>query len=78
MLSRIDPHWFNASAPVWRVNGRMVRLWNLFKRRSTDGHWWGVGLLQIDSRSLLFVGRTQGYPEREVWDVSLLFVRVAP
>lgn len=52
----MDLCWFNWSAPVWRIGRTRVRLWNLFNRRSTQGHWWGVGLLQIGKRHLLFVG----------------------
>lgn len=47
-------NWFNISAPYWRG----FRLWNCFNRvTAKDGHWWGVGLLQIRNRHLLFVGR---------------------
>jgi len=73
----MDWHWFNASAPTWRVRGRVVRLWTLFKRRSNAGHWWGLGLVQIEGRHLLLVARTQGYPEREVWSIYLGFLRLA-
>lgn len=71
--------WFNVSAPMWRLpipgnERRTVRLWNAWRRLSNDGRWWGVGLLQIGRRHLLYVGRTQGYPEREVWDWSVLFL----
>jgi hypothetical protein len=75
----INPRWFNVSAPYWRVTlpGRDdrtgVRLWNLFRRVSTDGHWWGVGLLQVGQRHLFLIGRTSGYPESEVWTGGLLF-----
>jgi hypothetical protein len=68
--------WFNASAPMWRHGGRMVRLWTLFNRRSTEGHWWGLGLVQVGNRHLVLVSRTQGYPEREVWAVQLGFLRL--
>lgn len=47
--------WFNLSAPVWHLAGRRVRLWNLFNRNATDYHWWGVGLLQINGRHLLYL-----------------------
>ena len=52
----IDPNWFNVSAPAFRSPIGRVRLWNLFRRVSTDGTWWGFGLLQIGSRHLLYVG----------------------
>lgn len=60
--------WYNISAPLWRVFGTHICLWNLFNRRCADGsHYWGVGLLQIGHRhlfavmfsgvSILFIGR---------------------
>jgi hypothetical protein len=70
----VTMHWFNVSAPAFRVGRHRVRLWNLFRRRSTAGRWWGVGLLQIDNRHLLFLGRTQGNPRREVWALSVGFL----
>lgn len=49
--------WFNVGAPLIRVGGRTVRLWNLFNRHTNEGdHWWGVGLLQVNRRHLFFVG----------------------
>lgn len=69
-------HWFNASAPTISVKGRIVRPWTLFKRRSSAGRWWGLGLLQIGTRHLLLIARTQGYPEREVWSVQVGFLRL--
>lgn len=72
----MDMHWFNVSAKPQTIKGHTIRLWNFFKRRSTAGHWWGVGLLQIGTRSLFFVGRVQDYPEREVWSLDLFFCRV--
>lgn len=48
--------WFNASAPFLRLGRRRVRLWNLFHRRTDWERHWGVGLLQIGQRHLLFVG----------------------
>lgn len=57
--------WFNWGAPVWhpyrRKSGDLVyvKLWNLFRRCAADGdHWWGAGLLQIDTRHLAYVGHT--------------------
>jgi len=79
MLRIIDGMWCNVSAKPLHVRGRIVRLWNLYHRRSTEGHWWGVGILQIDRRHLFFVGRTQGYDDQtEVWAVSVLFLSVTP
>ena len=56
-----DLRWFNVSSPHWLLpvgwfSWRTVRLWNLFNRVSTQGHWWGFGLLQLGRRHLLFVG----------------------
>jgi hypothetical protein len=64
--------WFNWSSPMIGLgqSGRRayVRLWNLFNRCSADGHWWGLGILQIGNRhlfcvahsgvSILFIGKT--------------------
>lgn len=51
--------WFNLSAPRWtvRVLGHRVsvRLWNVFNRVSTEGHWWGVGVIQIGRRHLMYI-----------------------
>jgi hypothetical protein len=49
--------WFNISAPVIRIRGNHIRLWNLFNRHTSDGdHWWGIGILQVNRRHLVFVG----------------------
>ncbi len=50
--------WFNLSAPWCRPGGLWVRLWNVFNRRSTEGHYWGFGLLQIQQRHLLYLGHS--------------------
>ena len=69
--------WFNASAPYVNLpGGRRFRAWNLFRRVSQDGRWWGVGLGQVGGRHLALIARTSGYPEREVWDAGLLFVKL--
>lgn len=54
--------WFNVSAPMWIVGwfrGHQVtlRLWNLFNRVSSEGHSWGVGLLQVGRRHLFYIGK---------------------
>lgn len=36
-----------------------VRMWNLFNRRTTDGHFWGLGVAQIQSRHLFAVIKGQ-------------------
>ena len=54
--------WFNASAPMWLMPVKWrrwvssVRLWNLHNRRSSEGWWWGIGVLQIGRRHLLYLG----------------------
>jgi hypothetical protein len=48
----IDLKWFNVSAPKIKT----VRLWNLFNRVSDDGHYWGIGFLQIRTWHLLYIG----------------------
>jgi len=48
--------WFNLSTPRWRIGRTGVRLFQVFNRVSTDGHWWGIGLLQVGKRHLLFIG----------------------
>jgi hypothetical protein len=66
-----DLRWFNWSAPGIPIRrGKRgiigyVWLWNLFNRVSTDGHFWGVGVLQIQNRHLFFIG-DQG--------ISILFI----
>jgi len=75
-----DLRWFDASAPHWLIpaphrSGKFtLRLWNLWRRYSREGHWWGFGILQIGRRHLFYLGRTPGYPEREVWAWGLLFL----
>ncbi len=52
----MDLNWFNGSPP-WLSIGRLrIRLWNIHHRRAVEGHWWGVGLLQIGNRHLCYVG----------------------
>lgn len=57
----IFPDWFNASPRFVKVRGVNVRLWNLFNRNFVEGHWWGVGVLQIGSRHLFYVGHDRVY-----------------
>jgi hypothetical protein len=80
----VDWRWFNASSPFWytpagpysRYRRWGVRLWNVFNRVSTQGHYWGIGVLQVSipyvgwgNRHLFYVGRDD---ERIVW--SVLFI----
>ena len=49
--------WFNVSPGFFKIGkSRNIKLWNLHVRDSTDGFWWGVGILQYGNRHLLFVG----------------------
>jgi hypothetical protein len=66
--------WFNWSAPALVVGHHNQRvayiwLWNLFNRVSDQGHWWGVGLLQINNRHLFYIGDA---------GVSILFLKALP
>lgn len=69
MSERSNWRWFNWSPPFFRVGGRPVKLWNIFNRCSTEGHWWGVGVLQVGHRHLFFIG----------WcGVSIMFIGETP
>lgn len=59
--SSVDFNWFNVS--FGKVGS--FKLFNLFNRVSTDGHWWGFGVFQYRRRHLFFIG-TAG--------VSVLFI----
>ena len=55
--------WFNVSGPcfklAWRRRVNFLWLWNCFNRRTADGdHWWGVGVLQVGHRHLLYMGHS--------------------
>jgi hypothetical protein len=54
--------WFNFSSPYFSktIYGKylFIRLWNFFNRVSKDGHFWGIGLLQIGNRHLIYVGHS--------------------
>lgn len=54
----IDLSWFNWGSPWIRIKGLNMRLWNLFNRRSVDGHFWGVGLGQVGNRHLFYIGHS--------------------
>jgi hypothetical protein len=54
----LDLGWFNISYGPCRVGRFLFWPWVAFNRRSTDGHWWGVGLLQVNDRHLLYLGHT--------------------
>lgn len=53
--------WFNISTPVWHLNlgghKYLVKLFQVFNRHDATGdHYWGIGLLQVGSRHLLWLG----------------------
>lgn len=55
------PDWFNVGAPAlvvcWRGNLiAHVWLWDCFRRVSESDHAWGVGLLHVKRRSLIYIG----------------------
>jgi hypothetical protein len=56
-----SPRWFNISAPYVAVQWRRrhffsFKLFSTFNKVSTEGHFWGVGLLQINRRHLFWLG----------------------
>jgi hypothetical protein len=57
-LLATDLTWFNASSKVYNVS---IRLFSLFYRSPNSVDWheplWGVGVLQVGSRHLFYVGR---------------------
>ena len=53
-----DRHWFNLGSSFIKLGGENIKLWNFFNRLSTQDTWWGVGLLQIGTRHLLFAGHS--------------------
>jgi hypothetical protein len=54
-----DSTWFSLSGPIVMLytpwGSLFLRLWNAFNKVSTEGHYWGVGLLQIGHRHLFAV-----------------------
>jgi hypothetical protein len=54
----MNRHWFNISTPHLVVRGVFLKLFNCFNRRSTDGHFWGLGFLQVGHRHLFYVGHS--------------------
>lgn len=58
----MDLRWLNVSTPLWLVGrkGIPIRLFQAFNRVSTEGHWWGVGVLQCGNRHLLLVAGSHG------------------
>lgn len=54
-------HWFSLSAPaIWVHRGLsrpiLIWLWDCFHRETEDGRHWGIGLLNISGRHLVYVG----------------------
>jgi hypothetical protein len=67
--------WFNVSAPWLRFRDQRVRVrpWNLFHRDSTDGRFWGFGVLQVNRRHLFFWGSSGlwvAFREVRVWNLA--------
>lgn len=65
--------WFNAYPRFHRLRGVNWKPFNLFVRQGTGN--WGIGLLQVRGRHLLYVGRTDGVTKawvafRCVWAAS--------
>lgn len=56
----MDLKWFNASVQ-FRIGKTPIKPYNLFNRRSSDGHFWGIGLLQIGARHLAYIGYDRAY-----------------
>lgn len=56
--------WFNLGGPTFMIKRTshsrpiFVWFWNAFNRVTTEGHYWGFGILQIGNRHLFFVGNT--------------------
>lgn len=53
-------NWFNLAISA-RIFGRRILPWNAFNRRSAEGHFWGLGILQIGRRHLAYVGHDQAW-----------------
>jgi hypothetical protein len=54
--------WFNLSDPwvLGKYRKPSIRLWNCFNRHTRDGdHFWGIGVLQMGARHLLYMGFDQ-------------------
>jgi hypothetical protein len=60
--------WFNFGTDFLHTFGILWKPLNAFNRESVDGHWWGFGILQIQSRHLFYVG------DGGIW---LFFVQLA-
>ena len=58
-----DLLWFNAGTRFYRFRGKNWKPYNLFIRCGLGN--WGVGLLQVGRRHLLYVGRSDG--QVKVW-----------
>lgn len=70
--------WFHFSSPWFSVGKFLVRPWNFFNRYKlemavTQHEWYcGIGLLQINGRHLMYVGRDG----ESGWKAYLLFIRM--
>ena len=61
----MDLKWFNISPDFFKLFGQYIKLYNCFNRVSNDGHFGGVGILQVGRRHLFFVGSV---------GISILFI----
>lgn len=66
--------YFGLSAPCFHVGPATVWLWHLFNRTLADGRGEaGVGLLNVNGRHLLYVGRSREGDDT-AWCVCVGFV----
>ncbi len=55
----MDINWFNLNPDFKRkVFGKNFKWFNCFRRVSNDGTYWGIGIIQIGKRHLLYIGYT--------------------
>jgi len=50
--------WFNLHPKFWKLCGYNIKLFNLFARDVEEGPWWGIGIFQINSRHLFYIGHS--------------------
>ena len=59
-------NWFNLNPkPNLQIRGSYIKWFNCFDRDSNSGHFWGLGLLQINKRHLFYIGHS---------GISILFI----
>ena len=55
----MDINWFNFNPKFQgKVFGKNFKWFNCFRRKTTEGLFWGIGLLQIGNRHLLYIGQS--------------------